>query len=235
MDNRDGKGQTLSPQLLQNPVSSTKNSGYLRAKRIIDLVFVLLISPFLCSVIAVVAIFVRLDSPGPIFYRQKRVGQDGVEFDMIKFRSMYVDNDDRIHREAVKRYLSGQGSEDGNASSRLYKLVDDPRITRVGRIIRKTSLDELPQFLNVMRGEMTLVGPRPPAPYEVEEYSSRAFMRLSGKPGITGYWQVYGRSRVTFDEMVEMDIAYLQQHSIWLDLKLIFLTPAVVFLGRGGA
>ena len=196
--------------------------------------FVLLILPILCIIIAIVAVLVRLDSTGPIFFRQKRVGQNGVEFDMIKFRTMYVHTDDAIHREAIKQYMNGEPLNDGNASSLLYKLADDPRITRVGRFIRKANIDELPQFLNVLRGEMTLVGPRPPLAYEVESYSPRDFMRLSGKPGLTGLWQVYGRSRVTFNEMVEMDISYLQQQSIWLDLKLIILTPGVMILGRGG-
>lgn len=224
---------TLSP-VLQEKIQI--RLGYLRAKRILDVLITLLLLPMLCLVMLVVAVFIRLDSEGPIFYRQRRVGQDGVEFDMLKFRSMYVNNDDAIHREAVKRYMNGDALNGHNgAVSTLYKLVDDPRVTGVGRIIRKLSIDELPQFFNVLRGEMSLVGPRPPLPYEVEEYSSRAHLRLCGKPGITGYWQVYGRSRVTFDEMVEMDIDYLHQQSILQDVKLIVLTVPVALLGRGGA
>lgn len=209
--------------------------GYLRAKRILDVLCTLLLLPLLCVVMLIIAVLIRIDSEGPIFYRQKRVGQDGVEFEMLKFRSMHVDNDDVLHREAVKRYMNGDllNHDKGDACT-IYKLVDDPRITRVGRIIRKLSLDEFPQFFNVLRGEMSLVGPRPPLPYEVEAYSSRACLRLCGKPGITGYWQVYGRSRVTFEEMVEMDIDYLQQQSILQDIKLIILTVPVMASGRGG-
>jgi lipopolysaccharide/colanic/teichoic acid biosynthesis glycosyltransferase len=224
---------TLTP-LLQGEIQLKQR--YLRAKRVLDVLITLLFLPMLCLVMLIVALFIRLDSEGPVLYRQKRVAQDGVEFDMLKFRSMYVNNDDTIHREAVKRYMNGDRlSDHGEAVSTLYKLVDDPRVTRVGRFIRKLSIDEFPQFINVLRGEMSLVGPRPPLPYEVEAYSSRDSLRLYGKPGITGYWQVYGRSRVAFGEMVEMDINYLQQQSILLDIKLIILTVPVAALGRGGA
>jgi len=223
---------TLSP-LLQEEIQLKQR--YLCAKRVLDVLITLLFLPMLCLVMLIVALIIRLDSEGPVFYRQKRVGQDGVEFDMLKFRSMHINNDDAIHREAVKRYMNGDRlSDHSGAVSTLYKLVDDPRVTRVGRFIRKLSIDEFPQFFNVLRGEMSLVGPRPPLPYEVEEYRSRDSLRLCGKPGITGYWQVYGRSRVTFDQMVEMDIAYLQKQSIWQDLKLIVLTIPVVISGRGG-
>jgi len=224
---------TLSPLILEE---ITLKQRYLRIKRILDILVILLLLPLLCLVMLIVAVLIRLDSEGPVFYRQKRVGQDGVEFEMLKFRSMQINNDDSLHREAVKRYMNGDMlNGDKGAVSTLYKLVDDPRITRVGRIIRKLSIDELPQFFNVLRGEMSVVGPRPPLPYEVEGYSLRDSLRLCGKPGITGYWQVYGRSRVTFEEMVEMDIGYLCQQSILQDVKLIILTIPVAALGRGGA
>ncbi|MGH2496079.1 MAG: sugar transferase [Ktedonobacteraceae bacterium] len=224
---------TLSPLVLEEIPLKQR---YLQIKRIIDILFILLLLPFLCVVMLIVAVLIRLDSEGPVLYRQKRVGQDGVEFEMIKFRSMQINNDDSLHREAVKRYMNGDlFNNDGGSVGTLYKLVDDPRITRVGRIIRKFSIDELPQIFNVLHGEMSLVGPRPPLPYEVEDYSLRDGLRLCGKPGITGYWQVYGRSRVTFEEMVEMDIKYLRQQSILQDIKLIILTIPVAALGRGGA
>jgi lipopolysaccharide/colanic/teichoic acid biosynthesis glycosyltransferase len=146
---------------------------------------------------------------------------------MLKFRSMYVNNDESIHSKRVKEMMK--------TSEVLTKDKHDKRITRVGRFIRKTSLDELPQFWNVLRGEMTLVGPRPPLPYEVEEYTPRDWLRLVGKPGLTGTWQVYGRSRVNFQNMVDMDIEYLNTQSFWLDLKLIILTVPVMLLGVGGA
>src|SRR6266704_1497219 len=159
--------------------------------------------------------------------------QNGVEFSMLKFRSMFENSEDKAHREAVKQYMNGERLN-GDADA-PYKLKNDARVTRVGRIIRKTSLDELPQFWNVLRGEMTLVGPRPPLPYEVELYSSHDWLRLSEKPGLTGFWQIYGRSRVTFQEMVEMDIAYLEHHSLWEDLKLMALTLPVMIKAKGGA
>ncbi len=201
----------------------------------LDISLVLLALIPLCLVMAIIALCIRLDSDGPVLFRQKRVGQNGVEFEMLKFRSMYADSDESLHRETIARYMLGQ-KVNGNATSELsYKRIDDQRVTRVGRVIRKTSLDELPQFFNVLRGEMSLVGPRPPLPYEVEHYRPCDCLRLRGKPGITGSWQVYGRSRVTFQKMVEMDIAYLQRPSLWKDLKLIALTIPVIFRGRGGA
>jgi lipopolysaccharide/colanic/teichoic acid biosynthesis glycosyltransferase len=154
---------------------------------------------------------------------------------MLKFRSMYTNSDDSIHREAIAKYMNGQKVSDSIDGSLSYKQVDDPRITKVGRFLRKTSIDELPQFFNVLRGEMTLVGPRPPLPFEVELYSEHDRLRLQGKPGLTGYWQVYGRSRVPFASMVEMDIQYLQQQSLKEDFKLMALTVPVMVLGQGGA
>jgi lipopolysaccharide/colanic/teichoic acid biosynthesis glycosyltransferase len=223
---------TLSP-LIRKEIQLRR--GYVRAKRVLDVLFTLLLLPFLCLFMLLIAVIIRIDSEGPIFFRQKRVGQDGVEFEMLKFRSMCVNNDDALHREAVKRYMNGDALNDGNDfTDAPYKLACDIRITRVGRIIRKLSIDELPQFFNVLHGEMSLVGPRPPLPYEVEGYSLRDSLRLCGKPGITGHWQVYGRSRVTFDEMVEMDINYLRRQSILQDIKLIILTIPVAASGRGG-
>ena len=204
------------------------DSNYKRAKRVLDLAITLLLLVPLCLVCVMVAVMIRLDSKGAIFYRQKRVGLDGKEFYMYKFRSMVEHCDDAVHRAAITKFMSGEKLS-------TYKNVNDPRITRVGRFIRKTSLDELPQFLNVVRGEMSLVGPRPPLPYEVEHYRPQDWLRLSGKPGLTGGWQVYGRSQVPFEEMVQMDIAYLRRQSIWEDLKLILLTIPVMIQGRGGA
>ena len=208
-------------------------SHYLHAKRVFDITFTLLISFFVLLVIAFVALLIWYDSPGPVILRQRRVGLNGMEFDMLKFRSMYANSDSTIHRQAIEEFMNGQVL---NGDTEMpYKLVDDPRITKVGRFIRKTSLDELPQFWNVLQGEMSLVGPRPPFPYETEQYSQRDWLRLYGKPGLTGRWQVYGRSRVSFQEMVEMDIAYLQQQSLREDIKLIALTVPVMIRGRGGA
>jgi len=211
------------------------NQNYERTKRLLDVIFTLLIFIPLCVIIAIAALCIRLDSKGPVFFRQRRVGRNGVEFDMLKFRSMYVNSDDALHRETIAKYMSGQKLLDSTTSDLSYKQVDDPRVTRVGRFLRKTSIDELPQFFNVLKGEMALVGPRPPLPYEVENYNLYHKMRLSGKSGLTGPWQVYGRSRVPFETMVEMDIAYLQRQTLREDLKLIALTVPVMIKGRGGA
>jgi len=222
--------------VLSPPTQNTLrvDKGYLRGKRILDLVFTILILIPLFIVIAIIAVLIRIDSKGPIFFRQKRIGMNGVEFDLFKLRSMYVDSDDSVHRESIKQYMNGAALNGKENSGILYKLVDDPRVTRVGQFIRKYSIDELPQFINVLRGEMTLVGPRPPLPYEVEAYGPHEWIRLFGKPGLTGTWQVYGRSRVPFQEMVDMDIEYLGHQSVLLDLKLIASTLPVMLQGRGG-
>lgn len=206
--------------------------GYERAKRILDIVFTLLIAVPVLLISAVIALLIVADSEGPILYRQKRIGRNGTEFEMFKFRSMYVKKDDSSHREAIKHYMNG--SKLNNDTNSPYKIYNDPRVTKVGKFIRATSIDEIPQFLNVLRGDMSLVGPRPPLPFEVELYNSRHKLRLSGNPGLTGPWQVYGRSRVNFENMVEMDIAYLQQQSLGEDIKLILLTVPVVITKRGG-
>ncbi len=230
--------QTQSFQSTQpiRPVQAiTFDTRYLYAKRLLDILFTLLILLPLGIVVVLAALFIRLDSKGPIFFRQKRVGRNGIAFEMLKFRSMYINSDDAAHREAIARYLNDQKVQSSGAGVLSYKQANDPRITRVGRFIRKTSIDELPQFFNVLRGEMTLVGPRPPLPYEVEHYSAHDMLRLSGQPGLTGTWQIYGRSRVPFHSMVEMDIEYLQHPSLRKDLKLIALTIPVMIQGRGGA
>lgn len=230
------RSTTIQPtQPLQVVQTIPFKPGYTRAKRILDLIFTLLILVPLCIIVVIVAVCIRLDSTGPVFFRQKRVGHNGRVFEMLKFRSMYVNSDDALHREAIARYMNDQKVQESDSTALSYKQANDPRITRVGRFIRKTSIDELPQFFNVLRGDMTLVGPRPPLPYEVERYSADDMLRLSGKPGLTGTWQIYGRSRVTFSNMVEMDIEYLRHQSLREDLKLIALTVPVMIQGRGGA
>jgi len=211
------------------------DTSYQRVKRIIDIVFTVLIMAPLCIVTAIVALMIRLDSKGPIFFRQKRVGQNGKEFEMLKFRSMYYKSDDTLHRKAIQQFMNGDTLSHEEDSSKRYKLTNDARVTRVGNFLRKTSIDELPQFFNVLRGHMSLVGPRPALQYEVDLYSNHDRLRLSGKPGLTGPWQVYGRSKVSFPEMVQMDIDYLHQQSLRQDLKLIVLTVPVMLLGHGAA
>ena len=209
--------------------------GYQRAKRRLDVLVTLLLLPALCLVMALIALLIRLDSEGPIFFHQKRIGQNGLPFDFLKFRSMYIHNDDAPHRAAIEQFIHGERIHSGANTRNHYKIAADQRITRVGKFLRKTSLDELPQFFNVLRGEMSLVGPRPPLPYEVQLYSPHDSLRLAGKPGLTGIWQIYGRSRVPFKKMVEMDLAYLREQSLVMDIKLILLTAPVMLFGRGGA
>jgi exopolysaccharide biosynthesis polyprenyl glycosylphosphotransferase len=186
-------------------------------------------------VFLVIMAAIKLTSRGPVFFRQPRVGQHGASFTFLKFRSMYVNNDASAHKEFVKKLITGKGDHGANGNgSGVYKMTRDPRITLVGAFLRKTSLDELPQFLNVLRGEMSLVGPRPAIAYEVEAYDTWHRRRvLEAKPGITGLWQVCGRSRVKFDEMVRLDLRYAKSWTPWLDIKILMRTPRVVILGDG--
>ncbi len=209
----------------------SKESRYYFWKRVVDIVIAGALLLVLSPVLLMTALAVRLTSPGSVLFRQRRVGKDGKEFEMLKFRSMYHNCDSRTHQEAIKSYMAGEKLDATNGSKSPYKLTNDPRVTPIGRIIRKTSIDELPQLWNVVMGQMSMVGPRPPIPYELEYYSPRSMERLRGKPGVTGPWQVYGRNKVTFEQMVEMDIVYLGNRSILYDLKLIALTVPAVVLG----
>jgi len=200
-------------------------------KRAVDITGSLAALTILSPLFFLIAVAVRLTSKGPILYRQARVGQRGIHFTFLKFRSMYEESDPRIHQEYVHKFIAGQA--DGGEHA-VYKLRDDPRITPLGRLIRKTSLDELPQFFNVLRGEMSLVGPRPAIPYELKAYDRWHRARLlEAKPGITGLWQVSGRSKTTFDDMVRLDLKYARCWSLWLDLKILMKTPKAVFSGEG--
>lgn len=205
-------------------------------KRVIDVVGSLSAVVVLSPIFAAVAVLIKLTSEGPVFFRQRRVGWQGRPFECLKFRSMHVANDASVHREFVRKLIAGKmtcNSDNGKALAE-FKLKDDPRVTALGRVLRKTSLDEIPQFWNVLKGEMSLVGPRPAIPYEIAYYDTWHRRRvLNVKPGITGLWQVCGRSRTTFDEMVRLDIRYATSWSIWLDLKILIRTPGVVLSGNG--
>ena len=204
-------------------------------KRIMDTcgsaLALLVFSPLLL----VIALAIKLTSKGPVFFRQKRVGQYGEQFVFLKFRSMYVNNDASAHKAYVKTLIAGSAQNHGNGDGKVvYKLTKDPRITRVGALLRRTSLDELPQFINVLKGEMSLVGPRPAIAYEVEAYDIWHRRRvLEAKPGITGLWQVNGRSRIKFDDMVRLDLRYAKTWSPWMDLKILMRTPVAVVFGDG--
>jgi lipopolysaccharide/colanic/teichoic acid biosynthesis glycosyltransferase len=184
----------------------------------------------------VIAALVKCSSKGPVFFPQERVGQHALPFKMLKFRTMRVDAGHEIHQQYVTQYIQGRPpSESASAGAPpVFKIVGDPRVTKVGSFLRRSSLDEIPQFLNVLRGDMSLVGPRPPLPYEVKCYKPWHRRRvLEAKPGITGLWQVTGRSRTTFDEMVRLDLRYARTHSIWVDLKILLATPRAMISGNG--
>jgi lipopolysaccharide/colanic/teichoic acid biosynthesis glycosyltransferase len=205
------------------------------AKRCIDIVGSLSLILVLLPVFVLLAAIIKLTSRGPVLFRQKRLGQYGEAFTFLKFRSMYAKTDHSIHEEYVKRFISNQAdSEQQGSSQPFYKLKCDPRITRIGGFLRRTSLDELPQLFNVLTGRMSLVGPRPPLPYEFQSYAVWHRRRLLAvKPGITGVWQVEGRSRVKFDDMVRMDLQYARDWSLWLDIKILLRTPRAVLTGSG--
>jgi lipopolysaccharide/colanic/teichoic acid biosynthesis glycosyltransferase len=199
-------------------------------KRVMDIVGSILAITFTLPLVLVVAIAIKSTSRGPILFRQKRLGYHGREFMFLKFRSMYMDQP-KGHSDYVSSLVSEEFGKMG--TNGVFKLQNDPRITPIGTFLRRTSIDELPQFLNVLLGQMSLVGPRPAMPYEFKYYETWHKKRLSIKPGITGPWQVSGRHRVTFDEMVEMDLKYAATQTFWLDLKILLRTPYVVLTGEG--
>ena len=233
--------ETALPAIVQMyPDLAQRDEGKTMArviKRAMDLVGscvgLIVLSPLFLGI----AVAIKLSSPGPVLFRQRRVGQHGVPFTFVKFRSMYAANDSAIHKEYIKRLIAGNvhGGVSEAGDTVVYKITEDPRVTRVGRFLRRTSLDELPQLLNVLRGEMSLVGPRPPIPYEVDSYDVWHRRRvLEVKPGITGLWQVNGRSALPFDDMVRLDLQYAEAWSVWLDIKILLRTPRAV-VSRDGA
>ncbi|HXJ12539.1 MAG TPA: exopolysaccharide biosynthesis polyprenyl glycosylphosphotransferase [Candidatus Limnocylindrales bacterium] len=207
----------------------------LAIKRAIDLAGSTAALVFLSPIFAAVALAIKFSSKGPVLFKQERLGQHGKTFTVLKFRSMRTDCDAKIHQQYVEQFIAGQvDGNSGAAAKPVFKIQKDPRVTPIGRFIRKTSLDELPQFWNVLRGDMSLVGPRPPLAYEFRKYEVWHRRRvLEIKPGITGLWQVEGRSRTRFDEMVRLDLKYARAWSVWLDLKILAQTPGAVIQGEG--
>jgi exopolysaccharide biosynthesis polyprenyl glycosylphosphotransferase len=225
----DQVGSLPMVTLFRSPLSSSARI----VKRGSDLIVALLALAVLSPLWLLIALLIRLDSRGPVFYKQERVGMDGRVFLFYKFRTMQAGTDDAKHREFQKRYISGQpDSNQGDDERPAYKLRADDRVTRLGRLLRRTSIDELPQLFNVLRGDMSVVGPRPPIPYEVESYELWHRKRLDMKPGITGLWQVSGRNRLPFDEMVRMDLYYIENWSLLLDIKIILQTLPVMWRGE---
>jgi exopolysaccharide biosynthesis polyprenyl glycosylphosphotransferase len=219
--------ETIYPDL-REPNLATRLSRL--AKRALDVVASLMAIILFSPLFILISVAVKLTSKGPVLFRQERVGQFGRRFWFLKFRSMKCGSGSHIHQEYIKRFISGAIKEQGVT----YKITKDPRLTRIGGFLRKSSLDELPQLINVLKGEMSLVGPRPAIPYEIDFYQAWHRTRfLEVKPGITGLWQVTGRSKTTFDDMVRLDLRYVRQWSFWLDIKILLHTPQAVFSGEG--
>ncbi|MCC6176365.1 MAG: sugar transferase [Chloroflexi bacterium] len=207
---------------------TTQPALYPSLKRSLDVVLASVLLVQTAPVLALCALAVRLESPGPIFFRQERVGKGCQPFVMLKFRSMHANADQRVHQQFVADFINGTADGQAVDGNTVFKLVDDRRVTRVGRWLRRTNLDELPQLWNVVRGDMSLVGPRPPIPYEVEQYAPEDLERFAVPPGITGLWQVSGRNRTTFPEMIALDLQYVHTRSLRNDLAILLKTIPVV-------
>jgi lipopolysaccharide/colanic/teichoic acid biosynthesis glycosyltransferase len=216
---------------------------YYICKRFLDLALALCAVILLLPLLLLIGLLIKLDSSGPIFFTHERVGAKRARvrgeaiwaienFRMHKFRSMVQNADSGAHEAYIRDFVQGRVQPD-KAKGGKFKLTNDPRVTRVGRILRRTSLDELPQLFNVVKGQMSLVGPRPVPPYEVACYRPGDHKRLTATPGITGLWQVHGRCQVSFEEMIHMDLEYIQKASLWIDLRILFLTIPAVFCGKG--
>jgi lipopolysaccharide/colanic/teichoic acid biosynthesis glycosyltransferase len=205
-----------------------------RLKRLLDIAGSLFGMVVLSPIFITITMAIKFDSKGPAIFKQERIGKDSKPFTMYKFRSMRQDNDDAVHREYVTSLIRGESLDDLKGDGGSYKLEKDNRITKVGSFLRRTSVDEFPQLLNVFKGEMSLVGPRPPLRYEVDEYTPLHRQRLEATPGMTGLWQVSGRTETNFDEMVELDLHYINNWSLHLDLKILWRTIFTV-LDRKGA
>ncbi len=215
-------------------VADTSRSAGLRGKikRLFDILLagcaLVVLSPFLL----LISILVKRSSPGPVLFVQERIGKDGVPFPFLKFRTMVHNSDDAIHRQFAAMFINGNEKEP--AKDNVFKMTNDPRVTRIGSLLRKTSMDELPQLINIVRGEMSLVGPRPPIAYELDHYQPWHHERLRVTPGLTGLWQVSGRSNVPFEEMVRLDIHYINSWSLKRDAEIVLKTLPVVMKGTGG-
>jgi lipopolysaccharide/colanic/teichoic acid biosynthesis glycosyltransferase len=227
------EGAALPPVdlLVDAFVPERRHPGRDLAKRVLDITGSLGLLALFSPALLLTWIVVKRTSPGPALHRQVRIGRRGEPFTMFKFRTMHVNAGHGVHHDYMTWFIQSSGRTP-RTGDEVFKLTNDPRITRPGRVLRRTSLDEVPQFWNVLRGDMSLVGPRPPLPFEVEKYQPWHRRRvLEAKPGITGTWQVKGRSRTTFDEMVRMDLEYARTHSLWADIKILAATPRAMFKG----
>lgn len=236
----------MAEQVLRLPAISPRGGAYYIVKRAVDVVVGSLLAIVSLPLMAVIVALICLESPGSPLFRQTRMGSRRVRvpggfewqlhpFTLLKFRTMHVAADPSLHREYIRSYIRGDAAGDGAdlRGDGTYKLVKDPRITRIGRVLRALSLDELPQLWNVVRGDMSLVGPRPPIDYEVEMYESRHLLRFTTPPGLTGWWQVRGRATTGFEEMVEIDLDYITHQGLLFDLRILALTLPAVLLRKG--
>lgn len=224
----------LSVTTVRHPKTIRYGLPYHFMKRALDLFIILLAFPFVLPLMALVALLVRLDSSGPALFKQDRVGKDGRIFRIYKFRTMQHNLDDSYHRAFMKAFVKGEMGQ-GNGDKVVYKPFSKSQVTRIGRILRKTSLDELPQLFNVLKGEMSLVGPRPNVVYEVEAYKNWHMERLSVLPGLTGLAQVNGRSSISFDDITRYDIEYARNQNLWMDVQILWKTFASVVAKEGAA
>jgi lipopolysaccharide/colanic/teichoic acid biosynthesis glycosyltransferase len=226
-------------------LSARTKSHYHLVKRCLDLAGAVFLIAASLPILVLIALLIRLDSRGPVLYRQERMGSRSRRYNrrrvwrlqpfiLFKFRTMFAEVDSSLHQKHVEAFIRGR-LEPNSASSAGFKLNADPRVTRIGSILRRTSLDELPQLLNVIKGEMSLVGPRPVPLYEVTLYKDAHRERFAALPGITGLWQVNGRCDVSFEQMIELDTTYVRRQSLWLDMKILLLTIPAVVGGRGAA
>ena len=226
----------IYPELrLETSTTSAQKQIPINIKRVIDVVASVLLLLIFSPILAAIALAIKLTSKGPVIFEQERLGQFGKTFNCLKFRTMYLNNDAKVHQDYVRSFIAGDSNNEAKVEGEtVYKITNDPRVTPVGKFLRKLSLDEFPQFWNVVRGEMSLVGPRPALPYEFDDYDYWHRRRvLEMKPGVTGLWQVSGRSRVSFNDMVRLDLRYSQGWSLWLDLKILMATPFAVLMGKG--
>lgn len=218
--------------IVSRPYVFPQRTAYRLVKRVMDISIVVLALPLLLPLMALCALAVRLNSPGPVLFVQERAGKGGRRFRMYKFRTMQHNLDNSAHKDFMRAFVNGEIGKNGSGK-KIYKPFQEAQVTRVGKVLRKTSLDELPQLINVLKGEMSLVGPRPNVPWEVEEYRGWHKERLEVLPGITGLAQVRGRSGISFDSIVKYDIEYVEKQNLLMDLNILGLTVLSVIEGKG--
>jgi len=224
-------GALIKGHLLSTGGESARHKGAWarKLKRWLDIVTSVTMMLLLMPLCALIVLAIKLTSRGPVLFRQERIGLGGKRFTILKFRTMTADNDPSIHRDWMRDFIT----KPSVARRQSWKMSRDPRVTPLGHALRRTCLDEIPQFFNVLKGEMSLVGPRPCIPYEYEYYQAWHCDRVTAMPGLTGLWQISDRARISFDEMVKLDLEYIRHWSIWLDIRILLRTPSAVLFAKG--